>query len=161
MLGEMPDDATDNTQIHQPISIETVLEALESGDPDRIVTACQEAHPGDVESAFDRLDDQEREVVISALPADLIGILSDYLTASDMEKAVLGLPETEQREVLDAMSDDELVDLLQEVPDEERPHLIDLLPEKLISEIAGRSVTITTNTSPTCSSRTSLKKPVL
>ena len=124
----MPDSAT---VYPQPLDVETIVEVLESDDEARIVDVCKRAHPGDVEEALERLDDGEREAILHMLPSNLFtSDLINYLDAGDVEKKLQTLPETEQAEVLDAMDDDELVDLLQEVSDEQRPQLIELLPEK-------------------------------
>ncbi|MGY8640869.1 MAG: magnesium transporter [Verrucomicrobiales bacterium] len=124
----MPDSATVSPQ---PLDVETIVEALESDDEARIIGICERAHPGDVEEALERLDDGEREAILHMLPSDLFtSDLINYLDAGDVDKKLQTLPETEQAEVLDAMNDDELVDLLQEVSDEQRPQLIELLPEE-------------------------------
>lgn len=114
----------------KPLTIEDILEVFEEGSDEAIAEICRIAHPGDIETAFERLDDEERGTVLKALPADLLSDLSDYLPSADFEKRVRTLPEEEKREVLDAMSDDELVDLLQEVPEKERPEYLELLPEE-------------------------------
>ncbi len=124
----MPTSASDSPQ---PLDVESIVDALESGDEGRIVSVCDDAHPGDIEEALERLNDGEREAVLNMLPADILADdLVNYLDAGDVEKRLQTLPEDEQAEVLDAMDDDELVDLLQEVSDEQRPQLIDLLPEE-------------------------------
>lgn len=114
----------------RPVDQETILEAFESGSPEAIIAICREAHPGDIETAFERLDASEREEVLNALPAEVIGEIGDYLPAADLERRLRDLSEVEQRDVLDSMSDDELVDLLQEASKENVTRYIDLLPEE-------------------------------
>ncbi|NNE91305.1 MAG: magnesium transporter, partial [Verrucomicrobiales bacterium] len=115
----------------KPVEIEKIVDAFDSSDEAKIVAICREAHPGDVEEAFERLDEPNREAILNFLPVELIAELGDYLPAADMEKRLQTLPEEDQAEVLDSMSDDELVDLLQEVDEEERrSDLIELLPEE-------------------------------
>lgn len=117
-------------EAQQPISVDVILEALESANPAAIIEICQTAHPGDIELAFEQLDDDDREKVMEALPIEVLSELSDYLPAADIERRLGTLPEDDQREVLESMSDDELVDLLQEVPDDQRPEYLELLPEE-------------------------------
>lgn len=113
----------------QPVDVETILEGLRSLSVERISAIAQEAHPGDVEVAFERLDDSDREEVIALLPSEVLSAWADYLPATDVERRLNTLPSSEQREVLAALSDDELVDLLQEVEEEDRTHYIELLEE--------------------------------
>ncbi len=111
----------------EPVDVEAILEALESGEADQIVAIAKEAHPGDVEVAFERLEDEDREQILDQLPAEVLSVWADYLPASDVEHRLNTLPETERREVLESLSDDELVDFLQEVDEEDRGQYIDLL----------------------------------
>lgn len=113
-----------------PVDVDTILEVLESGETDQIVAIAKEAHPGDVEVAFERLDDEDREQVLDQLPAEVLSAWADYLPASDVEHRLNTLPETERREVLESLSDDELVDFLQEVDEEDRGQYIELLDEE-------------------------------
>lgn len=121
--------AEGESRTQKPVEVETILEALESGSPERIADIAVEAHPGDVEQAFERLDDAEREEVLDHLPSEVLSEWADYLPAADVEHRLNTLPKVEQREVLDSLSDDELVDLLQEVEPEDRPQYLELLPE--------------------------------
>lgn len=113
-----------------PVDVETILEALESGETEQIVAIAKEAHPGDVEVAFERLEDEDREQILDQLPAEVLSAWADYLPASDVEHRLNTLPETERREVLESLSDDELVDFLQEVDEEDRGQYIELLDEE-------------------------------
>lgn len=110
-----------------PVGVEAILEALESGETAQIVAIARDAHPGDVEVAFERLEDEDREQVLDLLPAEVLSVWADYLPASDVEHRLNTLPETERREVLESLSDDELVDFLQEVDEEDRSQYIELL----------------------------------
>jgi magnesium transporter len=114
----------------QEVDVESILDALLSLTPERISEIAQIAHPGDVEVAFERLDDSEREDVLACLPSEVLSAWVDYLPAGDVEKRLNTLPITEQREVLEALSDDELVDFLQDIEAEERPQYIELLGEE-------------------------------
>ena len=53
---------------HKQIEVETILEALESRSSDRITAIAEEAHPGDVEQAFERLVEGDRVEVLDSLP---------------------------------------------------------------------------------------------
>lgn len=113
----------------QPLDVETILEALQSLSPEQILAVARNAHPGDVEAAFERLGDFEREEILAHLPAETLSAWVDYLPAIDVERRLGTMTSTDQREVLEALSDDKLVDLLQEIEEENRPYYIDLLGE--------------------------------
>ncbi len=122
--------ADDETLITRKVEVEDILDAFESQSPDRVQEFVREAHPGDVEQAFERLDDHSRETILDQLPAEVLAEWADYLPAADVERRLNTLPKGEQREVLDSLSDDELVDLLQEIEEEDRPQYIELLPDE-------------------------------
>ena len=113
----------------QPFDVETILEALRSLSPERILAISREAHPGDVAVAFERLEDLERRDILAHLPAGALTAWVDYLPVTDIEKRLATLTPPEQRAVLEALSDDELVDLLQGIEEEDRPRYIELLGE--------------------------------
>lgn len=123
-------DAETSNSNREPVDVETILEVLESGEADRIAAIAKEAHPGDVEVAFERLGDEDREEVLDQLPAEVLSVWADYLPASDVEHRLNTLPEEERREVLESLSDDELADFLQEVDEEDRSQYIELLDEE-------------------------------
>ncbi|MCB1061571.1 MAG: magnesium transporter, partial [Verrucomicrobiae bacterium] len=109
---------------------ESILAALESEDVAIIVDICRTAHPGDIGAAFEQLDHDHQETVLHALPMEVLTELADYLPAAVIERRVRSLSVDDRREVLTSMSDDELVDLLQEAPKDQLPHYIALLPEE-------------------------------
>ena len=111
----------------QPFDVETILEALRSLSPERILAISREAHPGDVAVAFERLEDLERRDILAHLPAGALTAWVDYLPVTDIEKRLATFTPPEQRAVLEALSDDELVDLLQGIEEEDRPRYIELL----------------------------------
>lgn len=114
-----------------PVDPETILRALEAEDATVIVDICRNSHPGDIEAAFERLDEDDQERVLSHLPLEILTDLTDYLPAAAIERRMRSLPEDDRREVLESMSDDELVDMLQEAPEEQLPEYLELLPEEM------------------------------
>lgn len=109
--------------------VDAVLAALQSGCAEQMAVIASQAHPGDVEIALDRLDDATRASVVAEMPAELVTEWADYLSPADLEHRLGTLNRGEQRELLDSLSDDELVDLLQEIEEEDRPQYIELLDE--------------------------------
>jgi len=126
----MPTMSETDTEAPDQVGVEEILAGLQSRLPERIAALALIAHPGDVEQAFERLDDNEREEILDQIPSEILSGWADYLPAADIEHRLSSLPKPEQREVLDALSDDELVDLLQEVEEADRSKYIQLLPEE-------------------------------
>ncbi|MEM7603269.1 MAG: magnesium transporter, partial [Verrucomicrobiota bacterium] len=122
--------AEEESQSSGTVEVEDILDAFESYSPDRVQSLVEEAHPGDVEQAFERLDETSRETILDQLPSEVLAEWADYLPAADVERRLNTLPKGEQREVLESLSDDELVDLLQEIEEEDRPQYIELLPDE-------------------------------
>lgn len=120
----------------QEFDVESILDVLLKPTPHRIAEIAKIAHPGDVAMAFERLDETERENVLVGLPSEVLSAWADYLPAADVERRLNTLSIKEQREVLDTLSDDDLVDFLQEIEEDERPQYIELLgaEKRLVSE---------------------------
>lgn len=126
----MPTMSESDTAVPDQVGVEEILAGLRSHSPEQIAALALSAHPGDVEQAFERLDDHEREEILDQIPSEILSEWADYLPAADIEHRLSSLPQPEQREVLDSLSDDELVDLLQEVEEDDRSKYIELLPEE-------------------------------
>jgi len=107
---------------------EEIAGAIESGVADRIVKVFREAHPADVADSLEQLDDDERGIVLDKIPQELFHELVEFLPTPNVEQHLDTLSAKEQLAVLDSMADDELVDLLQDLPDEDRPGYLAMLP---------------------------------
>ena len=120
----------DEQSSHEQVDIETIIDALTSRSPNRIQALYRTAHPGDVEQAFERIGEDQREEILGVLPAEVLSEWADYLPPADVEMRLGSMSRPEQKEVLGGLSDDELVDFLQEVGEEDRPKFIELLPKE-------------------------------
>lgn len=121
----------------KPFDVQDILESLQHGTPQQLADIYSEAHPGDIELAFERMTEDERLHVLQSLPEDVLVEWSDYLTPGELDLFIHTIAEPKQKELLDSLSDDELVDFLQEVEDEaEQSAYIGLLDEskRLVSE---------------------------
>ncbi len=122
--------SSSETEGHEPVDTQTIVDALLSHSDQEILEISKRAHPGDIEQAFERLDEEEREEVLSRIPVDVLSEWADYLPPSDVEHRLQDLSEKGKKEVLESFADDELVDFLQEVEEVDRPQYIDLLPDE-------------------------------
>ncbi len=115
---------------HRPYAVNDILDALQSGSTERVAEVYRLVHPGDIELAFERLNEAERMAILESLPVDVFAEWSDYLTPSELETYFLKIGDRDRKELLDSLSDDELVDFLQEIEDKDRQRYIELLPEE-------------------------------
>lgn len=102
--------------------------ALESRDGSAIFALAEELHYADLANFYAELDeDEDRHFVVQTLSpttfADVLAELPDSLR----EEAISHYQPLQQKELLNALSDDDRVDILQDVSEETRTHLLDLL----------------------------------
>ena len=102
--------------------------ALESRDGSAILALAEELHYADLANFYAELDkDEDRHFVVQTLSpttfADVLAELPDSLR----EEAISHYQPLQQKELLNALSDDDRVDILQDVSEETRTHLLDLL----------------------------------
>lgn len=114
----------------RPFSPDEILAVLHNGTRVQIAEVYQNAHPGDIEMAFERLSKEERLSILNSLPVDLLAEWSNYLTPSELELFLEKAEKSKQKETLNSLSDDELVDFLQTLDSEaEQNRYLDLLGE--------------------------------
>lgn len=106
-----------------------ITAALESGSVEDIIAVIQKRHPADIAAELELLDDERRDLIITSLPADTFSQFIEFLPASDVEKGLDHFDLAEQRHILEALPDDELADLIQEVSLEEGQQFIELLSD--------------------------------
>ncbi len=82
-----------------------------------------------------RLDTEERLEAFRVLPLDRAEELLDCMNAVDQADLLLTMPKPERRAWLRYLEPDDLADVIQEVPTEQRDSLMDLLDERLRNEV--------------------------
>lgn len=102
--------------------------ALKSRDGSAILALTGELHHADLANFYaELLDDEDRDFMVRTLSpttfADVLAELPDSLR----EEAISRYKPAQQRELLNALSDDDRVDVLQDVSEDTRTHLLDLL----------------------------------
>lgn len=108
---------------------EEITAALENGAVEEIVAVCAKGHPADVAAGLELLDDERRDSILTSLPTHTLSQLIEFLPAADAEKSLDQRETTELRHILEALPDDELADLIQEVPPGKGQHFINLLSD--------------------------------
>lgn len=107
---------------------ERLQPALDSRDGSAFLALAEELHYADLAFFYANLaDDEDRNFMVHTLsPETFSDILAD-LPDSLREEAILRYQPAQQRELLNALSDDDRVDVLQDVSEEVRSKLLDLL----------------------------------
>lgn len=106
-----------------------ITAALENGSVEEITAVCAKGHPADLAAGLELLDDERRDSILTSLPAHTLSQLIEFLPASDAEKSLDQRGATEQRQILEALPDDELADLIQEVSPGKGQQFISLLSD--------------------------------
>ncbi len=111
--------------------------ALESRDGSAILALAEELHYADLANFYAELDDDEdRDFMVQTLsPTTFSDILAE-LPDSLREEAINRYKPAQQRELLSALTDDDRVDVLQDVSEETQDSLLELLSteEKELTE---------------------------
>ena len=102
--------------------------ALKSRDGSTILALAEELHYADLANFYSQLDeDEDRDFVVRTLsPTTFSDILAE-LPDSLREEAIERYQPAQKRELLNALSDDDRVDILQDVSEETRTGLLELL----------------------------------
>tara|TARA_R110002096_G_scaffold26518_28_gene81871 strand:+ start:178 stop:1551 length:1374 start_codon:yes stop_codon:yes gene_type:complete len=102
---------------------------LQNGTHDELIELFLDAHPADLAEALDELDDERWDEVLQVMPPGVFSALIEHLPAIDAVDHLQKSSKEYRQEALSYLADDELVDLLQELPEEEREDYVTLLPD--------------------------------
>ncbi len=102
---------------------------LKSGRPEDLKELFHEVHPADLAEGLEDLDDDRWDEVVAEVPAPVFGKLVEHIPAIDAIEHLGNSPPEYRRQALAHVADDELVDLLQELPAEEVEEYVELLPK--------------------------------
>src|SRR5436309_9662576 len=100
------------------------LRELADGDPRELARAVAVMRPADLAEELDRLPPESAARVLAALPFDLAVQLFDEPEFTHRRRAFECLPVGEAVPLLEAMSTDQLADLLRKVKEPERGRLL-------------------------------------
>lgn len=102
--------------------------ALESRDGSAILALAEELHYADLANFYAELEnDEDRNFIVRTLsPTTFSDVLAE-LPDSLREEAISHYKPTQQRELLNALSDDDRVDILQDLSEDFRSRLLELL----------------------------------
>lgn len=91
------------------------LRLLARGDPGRLRTELESAHPADIAEALADLDDAEAVKILAGVP-DLAPAVVEHLPVERQETLLQQLAPQQASDVLEEMASDEAADLLAELP---------------------------------------------
>ncbi|HEX2749087.1 MAG TPA: magnesium transporter [Verrucomicrobiales bacterium] len=108
---------------------ESLVAAMHEGDPAAALTLMPEIHPAELAAAYETLAEEERAALLPLIPAEALPPFLQQLPAADAVEILGGMPDGPLAAALEELSDDILVDLLQEMPSTQRGRTFHLLSE--------------------------------
>ncbi len=114
------------------MSVSTRLAAAVVGRDGGCISAlmeAEEAHPADLASVYEHADGEGRFFLLTLIPGSLLPEFLQNLPPADAVGIMAGMPDVSLGGALEAIPDDVLVDLLQEMPAPQRGHAFHLLSE--------------------------------
>ena len=106
------------------------LSLAPNGDADSLRSLLEVMPDQDAAEAFEDLEKNAQSALLKRLTSDDFEDMLPHLPAPLAEVVLQHFPQSEQREALEEMWDDELADFLQDVPEENRDRYINLLDEE-------------------------------
>lgn len=100
---------------------------LENGSSEELNALFKDVHPADLAEALEELDDERFSDILARMPPDVFGELVEHIPATDAVEHLGNADEDFRKQALANLADDELVDLLQEMPEADRSGFVELL----------------------------------
>lgn len=115
-----------------------VRNLLAAGDSARAAALAAELHASDLADLIESLDDEERLVLLSALPAEVASeALAEMEEVEHPEDILVALAPQKRVELLHELAADDAVDLIAELEPEEQAELLEALPVEEARELKG------------------------
>lgn len=105
-------------------------QAVSDRDAERLVELSKGLHPADLAEIYEEVSVDSREFLIETLGTERFTDVLAEIPDTLVEKALDHFEPDEQREMLEAIPDDDRVDILQDVSEAKRKDFIDLLDEE-------------------------------
>ncbi len=114
------------------LTTKALIDSVRSQNVEAFHAAAADLHYADLADLFEDLNDVERDFFADSLGAQRFAEVIPNLPGSLIEDSMERFSTEEQRELLDQITDDDLVDILQHVPGEKREELLNLVePEEI------------------------------
>ena len=112
--------------------------------PSELAESLADFHPVDIAEIYQRLDEAEGKVFVTALPIDLLTNVFEELDRKQRAQIIQTLPSGRAAKLIEWMSPDDRTDFLQELPAETREALefipVDTVEEVLDAALGGVTV---------------------
>ena len=109
----------------------TLRDSIEARDGSAFLKTAEEIHYADLAAVYEALDEQDdREFFLKNVSPERFSEVLPELADNLVEEALNQFRPSQQREILEATRDDDLVDILQDVSDKTRARLLGLLPKE-------------------------------
>ena len=110
--------------------LDNAEDAIERRDAKTVAALCEDLHPADLAELYEDLDLESRNFLIELLGSSNFAEVIPELPDTLVEETLNRFEPTDQREMLGALPDDDLVDILQDVSDSKRGTFLGLLDEE-------------------------------
>lgn len=110
--------------------LDNAEDAIERRDTKTVAALCEDLHPADLAELYEDLDLESRSFLIKLLGSSNFAEVIPELPDTLVEETLNRFEPTDQREMLGALPDDDLVDILQDVSDSKRGAFLGLLDEE-------------------------------
>ena len=113
-------------------NIKEILELIEKGGEslETLAELVAGFHPADVADIIERLDENERSILFSVLPAEIASETLAEIDESHHEELIGGLTDQKISEVFDQLSDDDATDIVQELSDEQAERVLRVIDKE-------------------------------
>jgi magnesium transporter len=114
-----------------------IAELVHAGELERAIALVHELHPAELAAALSSIDTDVRDLIVERCRAAELAAALRYLESHYRDDLLIGLPIARISAVLGAVSDDVATDIVQAMPDELRPQVIDAVPGPTREAIGG------------------------
>jgi len=116
----------------QPLTLDEVRELLEAGDEGqaRLVEVVQSEHPADLADLVERMEEDERKLFFSLLPAEIASETLAETREEDQEELIRNLDDQALFELFEELSDDDATDIVQELSEKEAARVLSVIDKE-------------------------------
>ncbi len=117
-------------------AVQTILRAIEEGDPELLSKELDQLHPADVADLMEQLGDGMRRDLLRLWGAEIDGEILSELDEAVRREVIAALPPEVLGEAVRDLDSDDIVDLVEDLPQDDRDRILAALPRVLKTGVA-------------------------